>query len=59
LATHELITKKESRAAILYLIERATSEEQSRAIGEAIIHGVLVSNPEVYCELDNGNWVLR
>ena len=59
LATHDLATVKECHAAILRLIEQATSEEQLHEIGNAIIHSVLVSNPKLFRQLDNGNWVLR
>ena len=59
LATHDLTTVKESHAAFPCLIEKATSVEQLRAIGTAIIHGVLMSNPKMFRQLDNGNWVLR
>jgi len=52
-------TAKELEMAMLCLIENATSIEQLRAIGTALVHGVLVSHPGKYRQLENGNWVLR
>jgi len=59
LLAHDLKTKEEKDAAIHCLIEKATSKEQLHEIGTAIITAVLVSNPHLYRQLDNGNWVLR
>jgi len=59
LAAHDLTTKEELLTAIVAIIESATSSQQLREIGNAIITAVLVSNPDLFRQLPNGKWVLR
>ena len=58
-AAHDLSTKKELHAAVLGIIQKATSIEQVEAIGLAIAEAILVSNLRLYRQLENGNWTLR